>query len=142
MEIKEWLSRGWGIASRIEELEREKKKLFEAAVGTVGHSDPDRVQTSPGNSSERKMVNYASAAAVIDREKEELIAVLAEITGLISKVENITFRRLLSMRYIEFMRWEDIACEMYYNVRHIYKVHEKALIEANKILDDNYGDLH
>ena len=131
MEIKEWLSRGWGIASRIEELEREKKKLFEAAVGTVGHSDPDRVQ-----------VNYASAAAVIDREKEELIAVLAEITGLISKVENITFRRLLSMRYIEFMRWEDIAWEMYYNVRHIYKVHEKALIEANKILDDNYGDLH
>lgn len=134
MTAKEWLSRGREANSRIKELEREKQRLYETAVRTVGYSTPDRVQTSPGNTQERNMVLYSSASQKIDEETTELLKVIDEIAELIAKVENITYRRLLSMRYIEFMTWEDIAYEMYYNVRHIYKVHEKALIEADKIL--------
>ena len=134
MTAKEWLSRGREANSRIKELEREKQRLYETAVRTVGYSTPDRVQTSPGNTQERNMALYSSAAQKIDEETIELLKVIDEIAELIAKVENITYRRLLSMRYIEFMTWEDIAYEMNYDERYIYKIHERVLIVVERYL--------
>ena len=136
MTAKKWLSRGREANSRIKELEREKQRLYEAVVRTVGYSTPDRVQTSPGNTQERNMVLYSSAAQKIDEETTELLKVIDEIAALITKVENITYRRLLSMRYIEFMTWEDVAGEMCYDVRHIRRIHKRALQVADKLLND------
>lgn len=134
MGVKEWLSRGRGMALRISELEREKQKAYELATNTVGHSEPDRVQTSYSNSSERKMMLYASIAQNIESEKEELLVVLKEINMVISSVEDMTLRRLLSMRYIEFMTWEQIAAEMQLSDKWVRtRLHSKALLEIAKI---------
>ncbi len=133
--IKEWLERGKELSKRISELEEEKQRLYEIATGTADRTNVDRVQTGHRNSSERKMILYATMSERLDKEREKLLSVLNEIVNLIALVDDITYRRLLSMRYIELMKWEDIAEEMHHNERYIFKLHKKALSEAEATLN-------
>ena len=137
MTTKEWLSRGRGIRERISELERERQRTFELASSTTGAvAHEERVQSGGGNSLERKILKYTEISVEIDREKEDLLEVLKEINSAICSVSDITLRRLLSMRYIEFMTWEKIAEKMNYGYRNVLKLHGKALLVVDKILQE------
>lgn len=128
MTTKEWLSRGRRIDERIKELEAEKQAAFEQAISTVGHPQPDKVQTSSGNKSEEQMVKYAHYAELIDNKLNELITVRAEIIEAIYSVPDPILSELLFLRYIKHMKWEEIAERMGYNYYHVRKfLHKKAL---------------
>ena len=57
-----------------------------------------------------------------------------EIERIIFMIENTTFAELLQRKYIRLQKWEDIATDMKFDSRYIYKLHGKALVEVDKII--------
>lgn len=57
-----------------------------------------------------------------------------EIERVIFMIENATLAELLQRKYIRLQKWDDIATDMEFDSRYIYKLHGKALVEANKII--------
>lgn len=46
---------------------------------------------------------------------------------MIKEVDDPELQSLLEQRYLNFRTWEQIAVDMGYNVRHLYRMHDKAL---------------
>jgi hypothetical protein len=57
-----------------------------------------------------------------------------EIERVIFMIENATLSELLQRKYIRLQKWDDIATDMKFDSRYIYKLHGKALVEADKII--------
>ena len=58
---------------------------------------------------------------------DKLVDLKAEITTVIKEVDDPELQSLLEQRYLNFRTWEQIAVDMGYNVRHLYRMHDKAL---------------
>lgn len=80
------------------------------------------------------------ATFIVDKENElldtkyELVAMQREISKAIAKVENADYSRLLYMRYIDGLTWEEIAVNLHFTWRHVLRLHGRALQEVGKIL--------
>ena len=106
----------------------EELRLLAESTGAIRY-DKDRVITSLPQAA-----GYEDkVAAVVDAEHRLLedIQTLVEMydTGwkLIDSLEDPVDRLLMVMRYINHMRWEEIAQELNYSVDHIYYRHRHAL---------------
>lgn len=70
---------------------------------------------------------------IIDIEKElqkdidRLVDLKKEIMAVVKAVDNMECQTLLEQRYLCFKSWEQIAVDMGYNVRHVYRLHDEAL---------------
>lgn len=70
---------------------------------------------------------------IIDLEKElqkdidRLVDLKKEIMAVVMAVDNMECQTLLEQRYLCFKSWEQIAVDMGYNVRHVYRLHDEAL---------------
>lgn len=64
-----------------------------------------------------------------------------EIERIIFMIKDATYAELLQRRYIRLQKWESIAADMKFDSRYIYKLHGKALIEADKIIRKNKEDM-
>lgn len=135
MTVKEWLNRGYRIDSEINQLILEKDKAFAMATNTVTESGAERVQTSKANSSEIRFINYAAYEELINERIDELYNIKCEISSVIRAIKDITLRQLLFMRYISFMKWEDIAEELGFTPQWVHVLHKRALRCVEKILD-------
>lgn len=51
----------------------------------------------------------------------------AEIFHAIQQVQDGRYRELLLNRYLRMMTWEQIAVEMNYDIRHVWRLHGEAL---------------
>ncbi|MEG0090511.1 MAG: hypothetical protein RSA20_01710 [Oscillospiraceae bacterium] len=56
---------------------------------------------------------------------------------LIGSIESCDCQTVLIKRYFEHLSWEDIARQMIYSIRWIYKLHGCALAEMDKKLNSN-----
>ena len=65
---------------------------------------------------------------------DKLWAKRIEIERVIFMIKDATYAELLQRRYIRLQKWESIATDMKFDSRYIYKLHGKALIEADKII--------
>ncbi len=57
----------------------------------------------------------------------ELTALLSKIRSVIERVNNLEYETILEMRYLSFMKWEEIAIRMDFSLVYVYKIHAKAL---------------
>lgn len=65
--------------------------------------------------------------AEINRDIERLVDLKRDMVRIIKAVENTEYQTLLELRYLCFKTWEQIAVDMGYNVRHVYRIHEEAV---------------
>ena len=68
--------------------------------------------------------------AEINNDIDRLVDLKREIVTVIKAVGNTEYQTLLEKRYLCFLTWEQIAVDMGYNVRHLYRIHEEALDEV------------
>lgn len=135
MTVKEWLSRARNIDAEISELKKERKKAREAAASVTAPMSGEKVQTSTGNTTEKRFINYAAYSELIDRRIDELYAVKTEIQAVINSVEDNTLRMLLTARYISGETWERVAEDINYSFVHtVHRLHPKALRAVEEIL--------
>lgn len=63
----------------------------------------------------------------VQKEMDDLVRLRKEISDAIKTVENKEYQTLLEKRYLEFFTMKEIADDMWYDVRHIYRMHDEAL---------------
>ena len=123
MTAKEWLGRAWEIDKEIRALKRAARAAKDLALSITARLDGEKVQTSKENYAENAMVRYLDYSDRIARRTEELFAV---------KIE--AYEMILSLRYLSYLTWEQIAEEMEVDVRHVYRLHKAALLEAELLI--------
>lgn len=65
--------------------------------------------------------------AEINCDIERLVDLKRDMVRVIKAVDNTEYQTLLELRYLCFKTWEQIAVDMGYNVRHVYRIHEEAV---------------
>lgn len=134
MTVKQWLRRARVINKEIEQLLIAKQEAYESALGIAIDVSKDKVQSSKGNSTENKLVNYIEYEFLINKRIDELIACKNEILKAISRLDNIQYRTLLTAYYINCRTWEQVAEEMNYDLRWIHRLHGRALKKIGEVL--------
>ena len=99
MSTKEWLSRAWRIDNEIKALEQEAEKEKARATTITARYNDIKVQTSNGNNTEDAIVKYIDYIKKIENKIDERYDVKREIFEAISKVDNPTYRTLLTLRH-------------------------------------------
>lgn len=128
MTAKEYLSQARYLDLRINNKIRQVAMLHELATKcTSTISDMPR-NPSPGRSAMADTIGkIIDLEAEINRDIDRLVDLKREMSGVINAVEDTQCQMLLEMRYICFRSWEEIAVEMNFNIRHIYRIHRQAL---------------
>jgi DNA-directed RNA polymerase specialized sigma subunit len=98
------------------------------SIGATDYSK-DRVQTSQNNEA-----SFANIIANLDETEQQLnddvlkLCILQrEISQAIDAVDDVDCSLVLSKRYLLMKDWEQIADEMGYGIRQIFRIHKKAL---------------
>ena len=65
----------------------------------------------------------------INRDIDALVDLKREMVATIKAVADPECQTLLELRYLCFKTWEQIAVDMQYSTRNIYKLHDRAIKE-------------
>ncbi len=131
MTAREYLSQAYyldqRINSKIEQVESLNDLARKAGYAISGMPrNPDRAVSSMANAVEKIVDLQAEINADIGR----MVGLKSEIMKAIRQVDDPEFQTLLEKRYLNFHTWGQIAADMGYNVRHLYRIHERALLEV------------
>lgn len=84
----------------------------------------DKVQTAA--------VEVAELTDKLNQKLHQAIMVQESIKKLLESLDDIKLRQLMSYRYINGMRWEEIAVRMDFNYRWVLRLHRKALNQISE----------
>ena len=134
MKAKEYLSR-----ARYINLEITAELEAIAAMRTLAEKCTASLHAAPGGSgSSRQLedicIKIRLAEQKVDSDIDELIRAKEELSRKIDSLEKPLPRTLLTLRYVCFMRWGDIAERLGYSESYIYSLHDEALKEMDEIL--------
>lgn len=135
MNAKEYLSQAIWLDQRINNKLEQKEQLEALAKKVTVNFTQEKVSggratTSPMEDATVKLIDLCHE---INDDIDELITLKAEILEIISKVDDPVSQLLLQMRYIEGKTWEEVAYDLDYNSRTVFKIHGRALKEIEKI---------
>lgn len=135
MTAKEYLGRAYRIDGRINAKLEQVASLRELATkATSSISDMPR-SSSPNPHSMQNIIDK-----IIDLEREinsdidTLVNIKQEVVTTIKRVDNPEYQTILEMRYLCFKSWEQIAMELGYDLRWIYRLHQRALAVVKDII--------
>lgn len=117
-------------AERAYRLARDKYIAYQQLLiggKSVHYDDTGGTHEKNGNSVERAYCCLADYAEEAEKLMQEMIAARQRVEVLIASVPDAVQREVLTRRYIIGQRWESIAVDMDYEVRHIYRLHGNAL---------------
>lgn len=72
--------------------------------------------------------------AEIDRDIDRYVAAKQKISATLDKLTDPDQLQVLHKRYVQYMTWEQIACEMNMSYRNVCYIHGKGLQTVNQIL--------
>lgn len=128
MTAREYLSQIRCIDLRISsKLERvmSLRALAEKAASTLSDT---KVSGSPNvTRMEDIILKMVDLEATISADIGALMGLQREIGETIKCVDNPEQQTLLELRYLSFLRWEDIAVRMQYSSQHLFRLHNDAL---------------
>lgn len=136
MKAKEYLSQAKTLDQRINiKLDRvcRLRSMTQKITATMD-SDPvshTRNVTSMEDMIIRLMEEEESLNAAID----QLVNLKREISGVLEQIHNPDCQLLLEMRYLCYRSWEEIAEVMCMHIRTVYKIHGRALMLVDAVLN-------
>ena len=134
MTAKEYLSQAFHIDQRISSKLSQVMRLREAATNcTATLSDMPR----PDSPSRQQMTDTICKIVDLEREINEdidrLVDLKAEARRTINAVSDPDQQLILELRYLCFKSWEQIAVDMGYELRWLYRLHHRALDAVSEI---------
>lgn len=137
MTPKEYLSRIRLHEIKVKNKLRQIEYLKDMSTSLRGVEIKERVQTSQitGDTIGIAIGNISELEKELGKDVQELIRIKQQVMQTIDKVTNADYVYILYARYLEFKTWEEIAVDMHYNIRNIYRIHGRALEEISKIKD-------
>ena len=70
---------------------------------------------------------YLDMIEDLNTEVKRLREVRREVECLISTIDDWTVERIMRLRYIDGLRWEDICCKVNYSWQWVHKLHAQGL---------------
>ena len=128
MNAKEYLSQAYRIDQRINsKLEQvmSLRALLGKATGTL--TGAPKAATPNPQSMEDTICKMVDMETEINADIDTLVDLKAKIMTCIKQIGNPEYQTLLELRYLCFKRWEDVAAELGYDLRYVYKLHDQAL---------------
>ena len=133
MTAKEYLNQAYWLDRRIDSKLEQLSALSDMATKTTRIMSDDVVShTRNVHSMQDIIVKIVDMKAEINTDIDHLVDLKREIMQVVKAVPNPEHQTLLELRYLCFKSWEDVAQELGYNVRHIYRLHDEA-VEQIKI---------
>ena len=128
MTAKEYLNQAYWLDRRIDSKLEQLSSLRDLATKTTGAMSDDVVShTRNVHSMQDVIAKIVDMQAEINADIDRLVDLKSEIMHTIKAVKNPEHQTLLELRYLCFKSWEDVAEDMGYNVRHIYRLHDEAV---------------
>jgi DNA-directed RNA polymerase specialized sigma subunit len=128
MTSKEFLNRGFyidrRINSRLDQIERLKELSMKTSVTL---SDMPGDPNHDKSKMEETIVKIVSLEEEINEDIKRLVEIKHEVIQAVNTVEDSHENLVLTRRYLNFWTWEDIAADMNCTVRHVHRLHSKAL---------------
>ena len=127
-EARTYLEQAYRIDQRINSKIEQVASLHKLA--TKANSTLTDMPGSPNRNIHRMediILKIVDLENEINQDIDMLVDLKTEIMQVIKKVDDLELQTLLEQRYLNFRTWEQIAVDMGYNVRHLYRMHDKAL---------------
>lgn len=138
MIAKEFLSQAFMLDQRINSKLEQVTALRNLAAKATASYTTEKVNGPKTRSPmENAIVKIIDLENQIDAEIDELVDYKVEIFKLISSIKNQSYRMLLEIRYLDNRTWEEVSEIMGYDLRWIYRLHGRALKEADQQLIKN-----
>lgn len=133
MTAKEYLRQIAVLDAKINRRQKEVEELKLMVTSVYPMTDGDRVQSS---GSKDRVADIVAKWVDLEAEIEELVDHLVEkkhrIIGEIHQLDDVRYIRVLEMRYVDCVTFEQIAVSMHLDIRWIYRLHGFALQEFAK----------
>ena len=124
--------------------DKQKANIYrEMAVSPSSSSvDGDRVCTSPSECAQfEQFIHKAEAVEETVNQKYDILQRMkAEMFQQIMMIDNCVYCRILSLRYIDLLSWEQISDSVSLSQSHVYRLHRQALDEFEKIFQHTQKD--
>lgn len=130
-EAKEFLNRGYRVQERIKAMEERIERWRLIAESITSTIKPiASFSSGPSQKIETCVCNIIELQNEIREKVEYLIQVEREIDAAISHlIDDATLKALLEMRYLNYLKWEEIAVRLDKTFRWTMTLHKKALDE-------------
>ena len=143
MTAKEYLRQIAVLDAKIKRRQTEIEELKTAATHITTVFDENKIQSS--GRADDKIANIVTRWIAMEHQVaemlEQLIDLRHKIIGEIHQLTDDRYIRILEMRYVDRETFEQIAVNMQYDIRWIYRLHGYALQEfANKHLASESHD--
>lgn len=128
MTNKEYMERAFIISNRLK-ARRQRLEYLKSKVGTIKHDLDGMPKSSPFSISqmEELTVRILDLESAIEQDEKTLASVRAEISAAINSLNNENLISILQMRYLDYMRWEDIMASLDFCRSYLYELHGRAL---------------
>ena len=127
---KKYLSQAFGLNQRIESKIDQIAVLNDLATkATVTYSDMPKSPNRDGSRMEDAIIKIIDLESEINKDMMKLVELKKDIIRRIKAVESAELQTILELRYLSYMRWEEIAIELGYGIDNVYHLHRKALDE-------------
>jgi hypothetical protein len=135
MSIKEFLTRAYKVDKRINSKLEQVRSLRDLATkANATLSDAPKSGTPNFHRMENIIAKMIDLENEINSDIDELMNLKHDVIEAIKNVDNPEYQTLLEMRYLCFKKWEQIADDMGYEVRYLYKLHGRALSACDHAL--------
>ena len=130
MTAKEYLRQIAVLDAKINRRQKEVEELKTLATHITTTAEGDRVQSSGSKDRMAGIVaRWVDLEAEIGQMIDHLVEVKHRIIGEIHQLEDARYIQLLEMRYVDMDTFEQIAVNMQYDIRWVYRLHGFALQE-------------
>ena len=130
MTAKEYLRQIAVLDAKINRRQKQVDELKLMVTSVYPMTDGDRVQSSGSKDRMAGIVaRWVDLEAEIGQMIDHLVEVKHRIIGEIHQLEDARYIQLLEMRYVDMDTFEQIAVNMQYDIRWIYRLHGFALQE-------------
>lgn len=128
MIAKEYLSQAYRLDQRINSKLEQIASLNDLATKCTSTLTGMPRNPNRGSSTMADAVSkIVELQAEINRDIDRLVDLKCDMVRCIKAVDNTEHQTLLELRYLCFKTWEQIAVDMGYNVRHVYRLHDDAI---------------
>lgn len=129
MTTKDFLMLAWQIDGRIERKVEERDRI-EARLNAGRLSNLSGMPRGGGYDWTDTAANVMSLTEQIDAEIGKLCRVKRLVNEAIDAVPEVKYRRVLELRYRNYLSWEQIAEDMQYDIRWVHELHGRALLRV------------
>ena len=131
MKAKEYLGQAYRLDQRINSKLEQIASLNELAMKCTS------TLTGMPRNHDRSISKIEVVSKIVDlqeeinRDVEKLVDLKRELVWRIKAVDDTEYQTLLELRYLCFKTWEQIAVDMGYNVRHVFRLHDEAVAQPD-----------